>query len=140
MLSELMSMAIGGSCKDVDVNVVEELAEQLLSNPRYSQDSTYNQYHQQLMARLARHRGDVEQTLSHLRQAMEFKPGADLNMMTVTTMVSDKRFDQARDYVARASEGAPIHPFRRYVWNSGLEELKMYIEAAETEFRNGETG
>jgi hypothetical protein len=140
MLSELMSTVIGGSCKDVDGNVVEELAKQLLSNPRYSQDSTYNQYHQQLMARLARHRGDVEQTMSHLRQAIEFKPTADLNMMMVTTMVSDNRFDEARDYIRQASKGAPIQPFRRYLWNSGLEELKMYIEAAETEFENREIG
>jgi hypothetical protein len=140
MLSDLMSTVIGGDCKFVDANVVEELAEQLLKNSRYSQDSAYNQYHQQLMARLARHRGDVEQTLLHLRKAIEIKPGADLNMMMVTTFVSEERFDEARDFISQASKDAPMHPFRRYVWNSELAGLKLYIEASEMELERKEIG
>lgn len=138
MLAELSDMAMRENCKSVDDKVIEELAEKLLSNPRYKQNTVYNQFHHQIMAQLARHRGDVETTMEHLQRAIGFEPSPDLNMMVVTTLVSDGQFGAARDFIEQASAGAPLHPFKRYVWSSGLRELKSYVDAVEADFNDSE--
>jgi protein O-mannosyl-transferase len=131
MLAELAETAMRGNCKSVDDKIVEELAKKLLSNPRYKRDTAYNQFHQQIMAKLARYRGDTGKTLEHLKRAIELKPSPDLNMMVVTTLASDGQTAAAREFIEQAYTVAPLHPFRRYVWTSGLKDLRAYVDAVE---------
>lgn len=139
MLSELAETTMGGKCRSVDNHIVEDLAEKLLSNRRYKRDAVYNQFHHQIMAQLARSRGDIDTTIEHLHRAIEFQPSPDLNMMVVTTLALDGQFGAARHFIEQASTRAPQHPFRRYVWTSGLTELKAYVDAVEKEFNDSET-
>lgn len=134
MLSDLISTTTSGNCNDVDEVIVADLASKLSSNPRYRDDKTYQQYHQQLMAQLARHRDDTRETLKHLRRAIELKPSTELNMMVVTTLVSEGRFDEARAHIEEAKLAAPMHPFKRYLWISDLAELLAYTDEVEGSF------
>lgn len=136
MLSDLIRTVTGATCSDVDDAVVVDLAQELLSNPRYAQDPTYNQYHQQLMAQIARHRGDTTQTLEHLQRAIDLKPSSELNMMMVTTLVSDGRLGQARAYIKKAKQNLPVHVLKRYVWVSDLDELNAYVDAVDDNLKS----
>lgn len=131
MLSELVSTAVRVDCRGIDLDLVQGLALTLLDNPRYVFDPAYRQLHHQLMAQIARHSGDTQGTLDHLYEAMKYKKESRLNMMVVTTLVSAKRFDEARGFIDSARHDTPIHPLKRWLWQSELAQLATYVEKSE---------
>lgn len=131
MLSQLFTTVSRTDCNGIDGHVVERLARSLLRNPRYASDTAYRQLHEKLMASIARESGDTDRTLDHLRKAIAYQPATELNMMVVTTLVSDSRFDDARDYIEEAREMAPLHPLRCWLWRNDLAELRTYIDESE---------
>ena len=84
-----------------------------------------------LMARIARSSGDTTATLDHLARAVAVAPSADLNMMTVSTLVEAGRFDHARAFIEDARTRLSRHPFRRYSGKRNLDELLLYVSEAE---------
>jgi tetratricopeptide (TPR) repeat protein len=129
MLSDLYTTSRRVNCNGVTGDAVIELAEAVLRNERYASNGAYKRLHHQLLARILRDRGEFEQALEHLRRAGDYGRDADLNMMMVTTYADAGRLDEARDFIDAARESSPYHPFRRFVWNSGLDELDAYIAA-----------
>ena len=136
MLSELLTTVTSKSCRGLDVDSVRGLAKSLAKNPRYAGVGHYQVRHHQLMARAARHSGDVDATLGHLQQAIAYQPDTDLNMMVVTTMVSDNRFEEARAFIEQSYDRLPVHPLRRILWHLNLDELEAYVEAVELSVKN----
>jgi hypothetical protein len=130
MLDQLLSTVVASRCDSVSPETVADLAAAVMRNPRYSQDTRYNQFHAMLMARIARESGHVDQTLEHLYQAIEFKPSDDLNMMIVTTLVAAERFEEAREFIDGATDDLPYMPLKRYNSKRTLEELLSYVDAA----------
>lgn len=133
MLSDLYTTVRRIDCEDVHGAAVMELADVLIRNPRYTESGAYNRLHHQLIARVLRDDGEFEQAILHLQRAREYGSGADLNMMIVTTYADAREYDAAREHIATARGNAPFHPFRRFVWQSGLDELETYIEMLESE-------
>jgi hypothetical protein len=84
-----------------------------------------------LLARLSRHEGDFDQTLSHLEQAIAYKPSSELNMMMVTTLADARNFAGAHTYIDNARDHLPANPLRRSVWQNQLDELSRYITELE---------
>jgi len=131
MFSDLITAITSSGCEGVDVIVVRELTDALAGNPRYANDVSYRQLHQQLLARLSRHEGDFDQTLSHLEQAIAYKPSSELNMMMVTTLADARNFAGAHTYIDNARDHLPANPLRRFVWQNQLDELSRYITELE---------
>lgn len=129
MLSDLYTTASRVDCKNVNGATVMQLAGAVIQNPRFGANGAYKRLHHQLLARVLRDDEKFEQAIFHLRSALEFGSGADLNMMMVTTYADAGEYDSAREHIAKARSNAPIDPFRRFVWQSGLDELETYIEA-----------
>jgi tetratricopeptide (TPR) repeat protein len=131
MLSDLFTTVTRIDCNGVDGDTVRTLADTLISNRRYEVDAAYNQLHHQLMARILRHEGKLEQAIQHLERAIEYHPSAELNMMMVTTYADALDFDAARAYIKAAKATPPSHPFKRFVWLSRLGSLGVYIDQLE---------
>ena len=129
MLSDLYTTASRVDCGNVNGASIMRLADAVIQNPRYSGNDSYQRLHHQLLARVLRDEGKFEQALSHLRRALELGEGADLNMMIVTTYADAGELNAAREHIAKARSNAPLDPFKRFVWQSGLDELQVYIEA-----------
>jgi thioredoxin-like negative regulator of GroEL len=90
------------------------------------------------MARIARFSGDTEATLEYLAQASDFWHGDDLNMMMVTALVEENRFEEAREYLKSALERLPWQPLRRLNSKMKLGELSNYVIEAEKLARTGD--
>lgn len=131
MISNLISTANRVGCNGVDNHALRSIANALVQNPRYMQDPLYNQIHHKLLARLARMEGNYGDAIDHLHQATEYVYTADLNMMIVTTLIDAGRFQSARQHIADARNNAPLHPLKRHVWHSQLDELAQYVDDIE---------
>jgi hypothetical protein len=84
-----------------------------------------------LMARISKLTGDTESTLEHLENAIDYSPGDNLNMMTVTTLVAAHRFDEAHEFIELAQGRLPWQPLRRYNSRNKLDQLSKYVNEAE---------
>jgi hypothetical protein len=131
MLDELLTTVATGNCTSVGFAEVKALAEALLSNASYAHSSEHRRLHSILMARIARFSGDAEATLEHLAQASDFRHGDDLTMMTVTTLVAESRYEEAREHIKLAQERLPWQPLRRLNSRKKLGELSNYVNEVE---------
>lgn len=131
MLSQLFDAVIATQCASLDSSGVIGLAKALRNNPRYVGEPLYNQFHEKLMAGIARREGDHQAVLSHLRNAIGFRPSAELNFMMVTTLVDMDQFDAARDFMEDARQAAPANPLRAAKWHRDLDELFVYVNEME---------
>jgi hypothetical protein len=138
MLDQLLTEVATGSCSSVGPADVKSLAEALLSNARYAHNDEHQRLHSILMARIARLSGDTEATLEYLAQASDFWHGDDLNMMMVTALVEENRFEEAREYLKSALERLPWQPLRRLNSKMKLGELSNYVIEAEKLARTGD--
>src|SRR5690606_6871042 len=93
MLSDLYTTAGRIDCEDVNGAAVIELAEAVIRNPRYMDNGVYLRRHHQLMARVLRDDGEFERAIFHLRKAVEYGRGSDLNMMIVTTYADARKYE-----------------------------------------------
>jgi len=134
--SDLLDTVTRSECKGMDTDTVERLARALFDNPRYRASPAYTRLHNQILARIDMQAGDVDAALARLDEAAGIRPGTDLDLMIVTTLVSDGRLDAARRYIAEARERAPLNPLRNYLWHLSLDELDTYVaEVAESSTR-----
>jgi hypothetical protein len=131
MLSQLFDTSIASDCANVRPETVAALANVLRSNPRYASEPTYNQFHEKLLAGIARYQGDVAAAIEHLRAAIGFVPSSELNMMMVTALASRGTFDDAREFIDDAMAAGPIHPVRALQWRRDLRGLQNYIDELE---------
>jgi predicted Zn-dependent protease len=131
MLSQLFDTSIASDCANVRPETVAALANVLRSNPRYASEPTYNQFHEKLLAGIARYQGDVAAAIEHLRAAIGFVPSSELNMMMVTALASRGNFDDAREFIDDAMAAGPIHPLRALQWRRDLRGLQNYIDELE---------
>ena len=116
------------------------LADAVVRNPRYGDNSAYKRLHHQLLARILRDDASFDQALFHLQSALTFGSGADLNMMIVTTYADARNYAAAREHIAKARSNPPFNPLRRFVWNSGLDELEAYIQALDSSTASSTSG
>jgi protein O-mannosyl-transferase len=131
MLSQLTQTIHQSGCNGVDNTTVSEFARRLLANPRYEHDVIYNQLHHKLMALIAQHAGNTEQSMWHLQEAVGYKPSNDLNRMIVVTYVQTRQFGAARAFIEEWRRKAPLHPMRRLVWLDKLDALYSYVNEVE---------
>ncbi len=131
MLSQLFDSVVATNCRGVDPGTVAALAESLRGNPRYAQHPAYNQFHHKLLAGIARHSGDLEQTISELERAIGYGASSELNMLMVATLGSAGDFDAARTFIDAARSAAPLNPVRSIAWRRDLDILRDYIDELE---------
>lgn len=131
MLSQLFDTAAAAKCADVQPDTIAALAAILRDNPRYAGDPTYNQFHERLLAGIARQQGDNAAAIEHVRAAIAFLPSSELNMMMTTALASSGNFDAARQFIDDAQTAGPRHPLRAYLWQRDLRELRVYINELE---------
>lgn len=131
MLSQLFTTVSRVECNEVNGDTVQMFADTLLGNPRYVGDASYRQLHHQLMARMLRHEGKVDQAVQQLEKAIEYGPSSRLNVMMVTTFAESGNFDAARLFVEQAKRNKPWRPMRAYLWMHELVELSRYIDEVE---------
>ena len=131
MLSQLFSTAAATNCADVQPGTVADLAIILRDNPRYAGDPHYNQFHEKLLAGIARYQGDLASAIEHLRAAIAFEPSSELNMMMVTALASSGNFDGAREFIDDATRAGPRQPLRAMQWRRDLQGLRNYIDELE---------
>ncbi len=137
MLDELLSTVVRENCASVELSDVATLATAILSSPGFKGNDHYLQLHHMLMARTSKLTGDTETTLEHLEKAIDYSPGDDLNMMTVTTLVAANRFNEAREFIEVARGRLPWQPLRRYNSRNKLEQLSKYVNEAERQAQIG---
>ena len=131
MLDQLLTTVSQGDCESVGISDVVALASAMLSGPSFGGNPDYRQFHHKLMARVARLTGDTEATLEHLAQAIDYRSDNELNMMMVTTLVADSRFDEAHEFIESAQYRLPRQPLRRYNGRNQLQQLSAYVNEAE---------
>lgn len=131
MLSQLNDSVAATKCSGLDSNVVIGLAESLRDNPRYIAEPYYNQFHEKLMASIARSNGDHDKSIEHLRAAIALGPSSELNFMMVTVFVDSGQFDAARKFMDDARLAAPLNPLRAANWHRNLDELVIYVDEME---------
>jgi hypothetical protein len=131
MLSELFSASVASNCRTVPPASVVKLAQALHSNPRYAFDPVYNQFHEKLLAGIARFQGDDAATIRHLRAAISYQASTELNMMMVTALADASDFDAARNFIDDARAGAPANPLHAIQWRRELDQLSAYLDELE---------
>jgi hypothetical protein len=131
MLDQLLTVAAEGQCESVTISDVRRLASSVLENPAYGGAVRYRQLHHKLMARIARIDGDSDATLNQIERALDYSPDDELNMMMVTTLVENGRFDDARVFLETANDELPLQPLRRIGARRRLQQLADYVREAE---------
>jgi tetratricopeptide (TPR) repeat protein len=131
MLSELLTTVSATDCNGVGPDTLLALAESLRGNPRYARDSRYNQFHNKLLAAIARRDGDYDGAIEALRRAIAYAPSSELNMMMVTALADTGDFDAAREFIDDALQQGPRHPLKALRWRRDLEGLQAYIRELE---------
>lgn len=131
MLSQLFDAAVATNCPGVGPDTIVALATRLRNNPRYVAEPGYNQFHEKLLASIARHKGDDSASIEHLRAAIAFRPSSELNMMMVTALGGGGDFDAARNFIDDARANGPVNPLHAYQWRRDLDGLRAYIEELE---------
>ncbi len=136
MLFELYGRVTKANCNGVDVETVASLATTLRSNPRYINVPLYNQAYRKILAAVARQQGDYETVVEHLRLAIGYWPGEDLNHMMVDALLRSGNIDAARDFIDEAESLAPAHPVKALIWRRDLQQLRAVVDGLEQ--TNGE--
>ena len=131
MLSQLFDAVVATQCSAANAATVADLATTLRNNPRYRNEPHYNQFHEKLLAAIARQQGDTDAMFEHLRAAIGYRPSAELNFMMVTALASVGRFAEAREFMEDARLAAPVNPVRAAKWHRDLDELVVYIDELE---------
>jgi hypothetical protein len=131
MLSQLFDASVATECRSVNPDTVAGLARSLRKNPRYVQDPQYNQFHEKLLAGIARNQGDTDAALQHLRAAIKFSPSTELNFMMVTALVDLGDYAAAHKFMNDARAAAPRNPVRAAKWHRDLDELAGYVDEME---------
>jgi hypothetical protein len=131
MLSQLFDASVATHCSDVSPDTVVTLANALQSNPRYVAEPDYNQFHEKLLAAIARYQGHYEATIEHLRAAISFRPSSELNMMMVTALGGAGDFDEALKFIDDARAAGPWNPLHAFMWRRDLDGLRIYIDELE---------
>ena len=115
----------------MSTDTVATIATQLRNNPRYVAEPRYNQFHEKLLASIARYEGDNAAAIEHLRLAISFSPSSELNMMMVTALASDDDFDAAKVFIDDARANGPPNPLHAFQWQRELNGLRAYIDELE---------
>ena len=131
MLFELYGTVSKANCNGVEVETVVSLATTLRGNPRYMNEPLYNQAYQKILAALARQRGDYDTVVEHLRKAITYWPGTDLNHMMVEALIRNGQFDAAREFIDEAESFAPAHPVKALMWRQDLDKLRVFVHGLE---------
>ncbi|MGI9272190.1 MAG: hypothetical protein ACR2QT_10475 [Woeseiaceae bacterium] len=131
MLSQLFDAAVATNCPGVNPGTIAALAATLRNNPRYVTEPGYNQFHQKLLASIARYQGDDGAAIDHLRAAIDYRPSSELNMMMVTLLGGQGDFDAARKFIDDARADGPLNPLHAYQWRRDLDGLHIYTEELE---------
>jgi hypothetical protein len=131
MLSQLFDGVVASECHDVRPDTVAAIATQLRNNPRYVAEPGYNQFHEKLLAGIARYQGDNAAAIEHVRAAISYRPSSELNMMMVTALASDGDFDAANKFIDDARVGGPLNPLHALKWRRDLDGLRAYIDELE---------
>ncbi|NIO39424.1 MAG: hypothetical protein GTO41_03985, partial [Burkholderiales bacterium] len=124
MLFELFGTVSSSKCNGVDIETVVLLATTLHHNPSYREEALYNQAYQKILAAVARRQGDYDAVVNHLRQAIAYQPGTDLNHMMVEALLRNGKFDGAREFIGEAESLAPAHPVKAIMWRRELHVLR----------------
>mgnify|MGYP001767016002 CR=1 FL=1 len=124
----LGSMALEQECPDVGPEEVERLAEGLLANPAFQANprSVHLLHHE--LARMARHRRDLNSTVLHLEQAFRASPDPETAATIAATLASAGLTTEALASLAETSRFAPKNPFVRAHWTRLLGGVKAAIE------------
>jgi len=131
MLSQLFDASIATDCPGVGPETVAGLAQLLHDNPRYAGDPGYNQFHEKLLAAIARYQGDLDTAIAHVRAAIGYQPSSELNMMMVTALAGAGDFAAARDFIENAAKAGPLNPIRAWQWQRDLRGLRLYTDELE---------
>lgn len=138
MLSQLMDTITRVECNGIDLATVEELANRLRGNPRYTSSPGYTQFHHRLMASMARQRGEPDRAVEEIRLAIDARPSRELNMMMVTALGAQGEFTAAQQFIDDARDRGPRHPLRSIAWQRELDQLHSYIRELERYSRSEE--
>jgi hypothetical protein len=131
MLDELLSTSYRAKCEDVDPAVVRDLILLVYSNPRYNSSRKHSSIHHQLLAKLSRNSGDIDDALRQLMLAKAERPSDDINLMIVSLLVGERRFDEARRFIDQATGELSTNPVKRASGTIKLKELRQYVDAVE---------
>jgi len=131
MVSQLFDASVATDCSDVKPDTVASLATILRDNPRYAGDPYYNQFHEKLLAAIARYQGNFAATIEHLRAAIALQASSELNMMMVTALADAGGFDAAREFIDDARAARPAHPLHAMQWRRDLDGLRVYVDELE---------
>jgi hypothetical protein len=80
------------------------------------------------MARISHHEGKFDETIEHLRDAIEYKPSPDLNIMIIMTYAEAGDFESARGFIDFARQNHPMNPMQYFVWSKRLDALSLFID------------
>jgi hypothetical protein len=131
MFSQLFDTVAARDCNGVDTTTVRELADRLLTNPRYAAVPGYVQFHYKLLAGIARQQGRMPDAIGYLEQAIAAQPTSELNMMMVTALGAEGEYEQARRFIEDAMQKAPLSPTWAWAWRRDLDNLRAYIDELE---------
>jgi hypothetical protein len=131
MLSQLFDTLVARDCNGVDTQTLLDLADRLLTNPRYAAVPGYVQFHYRLLAGVAMQQGQLQDAIAFVEKAMEVMPSSELNMMLGTALASAGEYQRAREFIDAALAKAPRNPMRALQWTRELENLREYVDAVE---------
>ena len=144
MLSDLYDTASRTDCIGVDPATVVSLAGTLRTNARYANDPIYNQFYYNTLADYERVRGNYDESIEYLHQAISYQPSPYLNEIMVTVMGEAEKFDAAHKFIDEAARREPKNPIKALQWRSGLDKLRERVrhleQEAATKPRDGRNG
>ncbi len=135
MLFELFNTTSNSTCNGVNPGTAASLATTLHGNPRYTNEPLFNQFHQLLLAVIARQQGDFDAAIDHLQQAIAHRQSSAINKMMVATLARAGEFDAARDFIDNAEALRPANPVKALMWQRDLDILREHIRKLEQQVR-----
>jgi tetratricopeptide (TPR) repeat protein len=131
LLFGLFNTTSKSTCNGVNPGTVASLTTTLHGNPRYTNEPLFNQFHQKLLATIARDQGDYDAAIDHLQQAIAHGQSRDINKLMVTTLGGAGEFDAARNFIDNAKALRPANPVKALMWQRDLDILREHIRKLE---------
>jgi hypothetical protein len=136
MLDKLMIAISETNCRSIDRETGQRLAEAVASNPVYANDKRHMSSYHLLMAGIAIERGDQSGAMQELELARTAMRSNLVDVLIVSRLSAERRFDDARRHIKKAASELPLHPLRRLSTKITLQQLRRQVNMLEMQAVN----
>ncbi|MDP3668896.1 MAG: hypothetical protein Q8R69_04300 [Telluria sp.] len=126
-LLELQRLLLKEPCTGVDLETIEALTQNTLTNPVYASSArTKNNLHA-VLTELAIAQKDFGKTMTHIEDSLRIMPTLDTLRLAIKVLTAAGRTDLGQGFIDMTRKGMPKHPIKRLDWQRQLDQLERQL-------------